>query len=66
MINNLCAAVLCLLFAGCSVMGESSHKAINGVRPSPIRFGSKSGKQSLIEAVEQDPFPTANHVDPRT
>ena len=65
MTNNLCAAVVCLLLAGCSVMGESSHKAINGVRLSPIRFRSKPGKQSLIKAVERDPFPRANHVDPR-
>jgi hypothetical protein len=51
----LAIAVGCLLLSGCSTTG--------GMRELSLPMELKSGKASLTEAVENDPFPEASEVN---
>ena len=54
---------VCLLFAGCSVLGQPVRDSSGGLQMFPTRFGSRAEKDDLIEAVKKDPFPEAGEVN---
>ncbi len=56
------AAAICLVFAGCGAMRAASPGS-SGLGPFPTWVGSKSSDQSLIKAVQRDPFPRADEGD---
>ena len=60
----LCLLGVCLLLAGCNLVGESPRKPIDGLRLFPTGLSSKADKE-LEEAVANDPFPKASDADLR-
>ena len=59
----LCAAVVCLLFAGCSTVGGSWRSPAGGWKRLPAWIGLNSREKAFAEAVERDPFPAADQAD---
>jgi hypothetical protein len=58
-----CTAVVCLLLAGCSGLGGSSRGPGGALKLIPSRLDSPASKESLAEAVANDPFPSAGQGD---
>jgi hypothetical protein len=59
----LSTGALCLAFAGCSVAGGGLRNPIDGLKPLSSGLWPKSSKRSFAEAVESDPFPSADQAN---